>query len=154
MGTLLFLSGQGRFDTTSDLVGDTLTGGMGQTFRDLEEVAISAGPSLAHGVRVGVYVYTLNCLDEFDEIMAEFASCPVPNRTTVPADPRRFDIEFDAAPAVLQDTQPCTTSPPEEFDGALSRERLVISAGPCALPIGHRNASVIGNAPEPCLQLL
>lgn len=96
VGNLLFLAGQGPFDETGALVGETFAEQARQTFQNLEKIANAAGTSLHNAVRVGAYLSTMNFFDEFNEVMAEFVSEPYPVRTTIPVDLRGFDVEIDA----------------------------------------------------------
>lgn len=96
VGNLLFLSGQGPFDTAGKRIGETFAEQVRATLDNLERVANEAGSSLANAVRVGAYLSTLNHFDEFNSIIGEYVSEPFPARTTVPVDLRGFDVEIDA----------------------------------------------------------
>lgn len=47
-------------------------------------------------MRIGAYLSTLNYLQEFNIVIAEYVSEPYPARTTVPVDLDGFDVEIDA----------------------------------------------------------
>ena len=62
-GNLLFLAGQGPFDSNGERVGATFGDQARATFDNLELVANAAGTSLKNVLRIGVY---LSSLDDFD----------------------------------------------------------------------------------------
>lgn len=97
---LLFLAGQGPFDSAGERVGDTFAEQTRQAFRNLEAVAQAAGSSLAHAVRYGVYLRDLDDFAELNAIAREFLRDPLPARTTIQADLRGFDVELDAVVAL------------------------------------------------------
>jgi reactive intermediate/imine deaminase len=96
VGNLLFLAGQGPFDSEGDRVGSTFAEQARATFDNLERVAIAAGTSLKNAVRIGAYLSTLDYFDEFNAVMAEYVSEPHPARTTIPVSLTEFDVEIDA----------------------------------------------------------
>jgi 2-iminobutanoate/2-iminopropanoate deaminase len=99
-GRLLFISGQGPFDTEGRLVGSTFVEQATATFRNIESIARAAGGSLDGLVRIGAYLRTLDDFAAFNEVMSEVLSPPFPARTTVPVDLPGFDIEIDAIVAL------------------------------------------------------
>jgi reactive intermediate/imine deaminase len=102
VGDLMFLSGQGPFDSTGALVDDSFAAQARQVFSNLEAVAQAAGSSLKHAVRVAVYLSDLKYFDEMDHVYREFLGDPLPARSTTQSNLRShtsvpaFDIEADA----------------------------------------------------------
>jgi 2-iminobutanoate/2-iminopropanoate deaminase len=96
VGNLLFLAGQGPFDSNGERIGQNFVEQAHATFGNLEQIANSAGTSLTNAVRIGVFLSSLDYFDEFNSVMAEYVSEPYPARTTVPVELRGFDIEVDA----------------------------------------------------------
>ena len=95
-GGLLFLAGQGPFDSAGERVGETFADQVRQTFSNLAAVAREAGTSLDRTVRLGVYLRCLDDFAEFNAVSREFLSEPYPARTTIEAALRGFDVEVDA----------------------------------------------------------
>jgi reactive intermediate/imine deaminase len=93
---LLFLSGQGPLDIAGARVGSTFAEQARATFDNLERVAQEAGTSLKNALRIGAYITSLDYIDEFNTVMAEYVSAPYPARTTIPVALRGFDVEIDA----------------------------------------------------------
>src|SRR4051794_14057133 len=58
-GGLLFLAGQGPFDSAGDLVDGSIEAQVRQVFANLDAVARAAGATLNDAVRVGVYLSDL-----------------------------------------------------------------------------------------------
>lgn len=95
-GDLLFLSGQGPYSASGELVGDTVEEQVRQVFANLQAVAQAAGGSLARTVRVGVYLSDLAHFDAMDRVYREIFSEPRPARTTIQTDLVDFIVEADA----------------------------------------------------------
>jgi reactive intermediate/imine deaminase len=95
-GGLLFLAGQGPFDSCGERVGESFADQVRQTFSNLAAVAREAGTSLDRTVRLGVYLRSLDDFAEFNAVSREFLSEPYPARTTIEAALRGFDVEIDA----------------------------------------------------------
>lgn len=95
-GGLLFLAGQGPFDETGALVGETFAEQAHRTFQNLAAVAEAAGTDLGAVVRLGAYLNDLGDFAEFNAIAAEYLPEPFPARTTIQADLMGFLIELDA----------------------------------------------------------
>ena len=95
-GGLLFLAGQGPFDSAGERVGETFADQVRQTFANLAAVAREAGASLDRTVRLGVYLRSLDDFTEFNAVSKEFLSEPYPARTTIEVALRGFDVEIDA----------------------------------------------------------
>ena len=102
-GGFLFIAGQGPFTTEGNLVGETFADQVRQTFANLEAIAVAAGTSMHHAVRIGVYLNHLSDWAEFNEISKEFLSTPYPARTSIQADLNGFLVEVDAIVALAPD---------------------------------------------------
>lgn len=99
-GGLLFVAGQGPFDTSGALVGETFADQLRKTFQNVQAIAEAAGTSLDHAVRIGVYLHRMEDWAELNELSKEFLTEPYPARTTIQADLSGFLIEVDAVIAV------------------------------------------------------
>lgn len=96
-GDLVFLSGQAPFDAGSNPVAGDLETQMRQCFANLEAVAHAAGTSLAHAVRMSVYLQPGTDLVEYNRIYRLLMPTdPAPARTTVFSPFPDFDVEIDA----------------------------------------------------------
>lgn len=96
VGDLLFLAGQGPFDSSGKRLGESFEDQVRVTLENLEKVASAAGTSLQNAVRIGAYISSLDYFEEFNTVLAEYISEPYPVRTTIPVDLPHFDIEIDA----------------------------------------------------------
>ncbi len=94
-GNLVFLAGQGPFDPATGIIPETFEGQARQTLLNLETVARAAGTSLAHAVRVGVYLRTMDDFAVLNNVYAEFFSEPYPARTTIQSN-MNIPVEIDA----------------------------------------------------------
>jgi 2-iminobutanoate/2-iminopropanoate deaminase len=92
----LFLSGQGPFDASGELVDGSIEIQVRQVFANLQAVAEAAGASLSQAVRVGVYLSDLEHFDVMDRVYREIFAEPRPARTTIQSDIVGFDVEADA----------------------------------------------------------
>lgn len=99
-GGFLFLAGQGPFDAEGTMVGGTFAEQVRQTFANLEAVANAAGTSMAHAVRIGVYLNDMADWPEFNEVSREHLTEPYPARTSIQADLSGFLVEIDAIVAI------------------------------------------------------
>lgn len=97
---VLYLAGQGPFNSAGERVGETFADQVRQTFANLQANAEAAGTSLHNAVRYGVYLRSLDDFAEFNAIAAEYFVEPYPVRTTIEAALRGFDVEIDAIVAV------------------------------------------------------
>jgi 2-iminobutanoate/2-iminopropanoate deaminase len=95
-GGLLFLSGQGPYDTSGARAGGSVAEQVRQVLANLDAVARAAGGSLANAVRVGMYISDMKHFDEMDAAYREFFPEPRPARTTIQSDLVGFDVEGDA----------------------------------------------------------
>ena len=96
VGDLLFLAGQGPFDSEGQHVGGSVADQTRQALRNLDAVARAAGGSLAQAVRLGVYLSSLEHFAEMNSAYGEFFEEPLPARTTIQSDFPAFDVEIDA----------------------------------------------------------
>lgn len=94
-GNIVFCSGQGPFDPVTNAIPERFEDQVRQTLRNLATVAEAAGGSLAHAVRVGVYLKDMANFAALNEIYAEFFPEPRPARTTVQSN-LRIEVEIDA----------------------------------------------------------
>lgn len=94
-GNVVFLSGQGPFDPATGAIPDDFDEQARQTLRNLAAAAAAAGGSLAHAVRVGVYLREIESFAAMNEVYAEFFQEPYPARTTIQSG-IRIPIEIDA----------------------------------------------------------
>jgi reactive intermediate/imine deaminase len=98
-GLVVFLSGQIGLDpATQALVGDDLAAQVKQAFRNLDAVARAAGGSLAHAVKLTLYLTDLSQFGLVNQVMSELVPQPYPARTTIGAGslPRGAKFEVDA----------------------------------------------------------
>jgi 2-iminobutanoate/2-iminopropanoate deaminase len=96
VGELLFLAGQGPYDSSGNRVGSTVSEQVRQVLENLDAVARAAGGSLRNAVRVGMYISDMAHFDEMDAEYRRFFADPMPARTTVQSDLVGFDVEGDA----------------------------------------------------------
>jgi 2-iminobutanoate/2-iminopropanoate deaminase len=102
-GGLLFCSGQIPLDPQSgELVGASAAEQARQCLENLQAVCAAAGATLAHAVRVTVYMTDLERFGEVNEVYAEFFAAAPPARVTVgvAALPRGALVEIDAVVAL------------------------------------------------------
>jgi 2-iminobutanoate/2-iminopropanoate deaminase len=95
-GGLLFLAGQGPYDSSGGRAGTTVAEQVAQVLGNLDAVARAAGASLQDAVRVGMYLSDMAHFDEMDAEYRRFFSEPMPARTTIQSDLVGFDVEGDA----------------------------------------------------------
>ncbi len=98
-GTLLFASGQIPLDPTSgEIVGDTPAQQARQCLTNLATVAQAGGSSLAHAVKLTVYMTDLAAFTEVNEVYATFfedGEPPARVAVGVAALPRGAQVEID-----------------------------------------------------------
>lgn len=98
-GNTVYLSGQIPLDPVSmTLVSGDFAAQAAQVFANLQAVANAAGGSLAHIVKLTIYLIDLAQFSVLNEIMASYFSAPYPARATiqVSALPKAAQIEIDA----------------------------------------------------------
>ncbi len=83
-GDTVYLSGQIPLDpATMQLVSGDIEAEIHQVFKNLEAVAAAAGGSLAHAVKVNVFLTDLANFAKVNEIMATYCTQPFPARAAV-----------------------------------------------------------------------
>jgi reactive intermediate/imine deaminase len=83
-GDTVYLSGQIPLDpATMQLVSGDIEAEIHQVFKNLRAVAEAAGGSLAHAVKVNVFLTDLANFTKVNEIMATYCTQPFPARAAV-----------------------------------------------------------------------
>lgn len=99
-GDLLFIAGQvPRHPQTGEIPSD-FDDQVRQTLDNVEAIAAEAGTSLAHALKVNVYLTDLATINAFDDVYRTYVSTPYPVRTTVQAGLRGCLVEIDAIVAL------------------------------------------------------
>jgi len=99
VGNTVYVSGQIPLDSkTMEIVVGNFNDHCHQVFRNLNAVCEAAGGSLAHIVKLTVYLTDLKNFPQVNEIMAEYFSEPYPARAAVgiAALPKKACVEMDA----------------------------------------------------------
>jgi 2-iminobutanoate/2-iminopropanoate deaminase len=86
VGDSIYLSGQGGFDATGNLVAGGVEAQTEQTFRNIEALLAAAGASLDDVVSCLVHLVDLGDFAAFNAVYAKQFSGVLPVRTTVRAD--------------------------------------------------------------------
>ena len=97
-GDTVYLSGQVPFDpATMQLVTGDLEVQARRVFENLKAVAEAAGGSLAHAVKLTIFLTDLASFAKVNEVMATYFAKPYPARSTigVAALPRGAQIEIE-----------------------------------------------------------
>src|SRR5262245_37811187 len=97
-GDTVYLSGQVPFDpATMQLVAGDIATQARRVFENLKAVAEGAGGSLAHAVKLTIFLTDLANFAQVNEVMASYFSKPYPARSTVgvAALPRGAQIEIE-----------------------------------------------------------
>ena len=96
-GNTVYLSGQLGLDPKTGNLVDGIEAQAHQVFRNLRAVAVAAGGSLDHMVKLTILMQNLGDFAKVNEIMAEYFSKPYPARATyqVAALPRGALIEIE-----------------------------------------------------------
>ena len=98
-GNTLYLSGQIPLDPQSmQMVAGDIDAHITQVFENLKAVAEAGGGSLAHVVKLNVFLIDLGNFARVNEIMARYFQQPYPARAAVgvAALPRGAQVEMDA----------------------------------------------------------
>ena len=98
VGPTVYISGQIPLDpATGQLVTGDIEVEIRRVFDNLKAVAAAAGGSLAHAVRVTIYLTDLGNFAKVNEIMAQYLPQPWPSRVTVGVSqlPRGSRVEID-----------------------------------------------------------
>ncbi len=96
VGDLLFVAGQGPFDSEGRRVGETFADQVDATLDNIAAIARAGGSDLSRVIRIGVFLRDLADFPVLNEVLARRLSEPLPVRTTVPAALNGFDVEIDA----------------------------------------------------------
>jgi reactive intermediate/imine deaminase len=97
-GDTVYLSGQVAFDpATMQLVTGDMEAQARRVFENLKAVAEAAGGSLAHAVKLTIFLTDLANFAKVNEVMATYFAKPYPARSTVgvAALPRGAQIEIE-----------------------------------------------------------
>lgn len=97
-GSMVYISGQIPLDpVTGQLVTGDIELEIRRVFDNLKALAAAAGGSLAHAVRVTIYLTDLGNFGKVNEIMAQVLPQPWPSRVTVGVSqlPRGARVEID-----------------------------------------------------------
>ncbi len=97
-GDTVYLSGQVPFDpATMQLVTGDIEAQARRVFENLKAVAEAAGGSLAHAVKLTIFLTDLASFAKVNEVMATYFARPYPARSTigVAALPRGAQIEIE-----------------------------------------------------------
>ncbi len=94
----VYLSGQIGLDPATMQLAEGIEGQTHRVFRNLAAVAVAAGLSLDHAVRMTVYLTDLAHFARVNEIMAQYVREPYPARAAVGVAglPRGALVEIDA----------------------------------------------------------
>jgi reactive intermediate/imine deaminase len=97
-GATVYLSGQIGLDPATMQMAEGIEGQTHRVFRNLAAVAVAAGLSLDHCVRMTVYLIDLAHFARVNEIMAQYVREPYPARAAVGVAglPRGALVEIDA----------------------------------------------------------
>ena len=95
-GDLVFIAGQGPRNPVTNEVPDRFDDQVHQTLSNLSAIAEAGGTSLAHALKVNVYLSDLSTIGAFDQIYRTYFHEPFPVRTTVQAGLRGYQVEIDA----------------------------------------------------------
>ena len=98
-GELLFCSGQIPLDPrTGDLVGGGVAEQTGRCLENLAAVCAAAGTTLAHAIKLTVYVTDIGKFPEVNEVYASFFERDPPARVTIGVAglPKGAAVEIDA----------------------------------------------------------
>ena len=98
VGPMVYISGQIPLEpVTGQLVTGDIELEIRRVFDNLKAVAAAAGGSLAHAVRVTIYLTDLGNFGKVNEIMAQVLPQPWPSRVTVGVSqlPRGARVEID-----------------------------------------------------------
>lgn len=99
VGDTIYLSGQiPLIPETMELAEGDISEHIRQVFRNLSAVAEAAGASLAHAVKVHVFLTDLSHFPVVNEVMSEFFQSPYPARAAVGVAqlPKGAQVEVDA----------------------------------------------------------
>ena len=100
VGPLVFVSGQGPISraTNRPIDGD-FSAQVRETFANLDNILAAAGLSLAHVVKVTVYLSDIARVPDFNRLYEVLMPKPYPARTLVQAGLRGINVEMDVIAA-------------------------------------------------------
>ncbi len=98
VGNTVYLSGQIGLDPVSGQLAEGIDAQVARVFGNLKAVAEAAGGSLAHAVRLTIYLTDLAHFGKVNDAMAQHCPQPYPARATVGVAslPRGALVEIDA----------------------------------------------------------
>jgi 2-iminobutanoate/2-iminopropanoate deaminase len=100
VGPLVFVSGQGPISPeTNRPIEGNFAAQVRETFANLERILRAAGLSLAHVVKVTVYLTDIARVPDFNVLYEELMPKPYPARTLVQVGLRGIDVELDVIAA-------------------------------------------------------
>jgi reactive intermediate/imine deaminase len=100
-GSLVFVSGQGPIDPSTDAVlGDSVGEQTAHTLRNLETILAAAGATLDHVVKVTAHLADLAAYAEYNDAYRRVMPRPYPARTTVQSGLNGILIEIDVIAAL------------------------------------------------------
>lgn len=97
-GTTVYLSGQiPLIPETMEIISDDFVEQAEQVFKNLSAVCEAAGGSLAHTVKLNIFLTDLGQFAKVNEIMAKYVAEPFPARAAVQVSalPKGVQIEID-----------------------------------------------------------
>ena len=94
-GELVFVAGQGPFDASGALVGETCAEQTEQVIENLRRALAAVGCDLSRVVKVSAFLANLADAPAFNAVYSEHFRAPYPVRTTVAAGLRGFLVELD-----------------------------------------------------------
>jgi 2-iminobutanoate/2-iminopropanoate deaminase len=99
---LVFVSGQGPADPSTNAVPDGFANQVRQTLRNVQTILRGVGADLKDVVKVNAYLSDVTRFREYNEIYKEFFTADPPARTTVGSQLVGIQVEIDCV-AVLPD---------------------------------------------------
>lgn len=96
VGEFLFVSGQGPFDASGQIVGTTFEEQAKATLANISAIARAAGGRIEDAVKIGAYLRDQSDFPVWDAVCSETFARPFPARTTIECNLIGFDIEIDA----------------------------------------------------------
>lgn len=100
VGPLVLLSGQGPLSReTNQPIDEDFTAQVRLTFSNVEKILLAAGLSLAHVVKVTVYLTDIQRVAEFNRLYEQLMPKPHPARTLVQVGLRGIEVELDVIAA-------------------------------------------------------
>lgn len=101
---ILYISGQIPVDPkTGDLVQGDFKDNLRQVFKNISEIAKSAGTDINHTIKLTIYVTDLNNFNDVNTIMNEYFDKPYPARAVIEikALPKNASVEVEATVGLI-----------------------------------------------------